>query len=125
MARMRADGHIVFLGRHKDMLKVGGENVSPSEIESKLLMIDGVDEVAVVGAIDSRLGEIPTAFVISRSSKITADVIISHCRGQIASFKIPRHVFFVHKFPTTPSGKVKKVVLRNMVEEKLSNESGN
>ncbi|MFT5113605.1 MAG: fatty-acyl-CoA synthase [Parasphingorhabdus sp.] len=118
-ARLRDDGHIVFLGRYKDILKVGGENISPTEIESRLLMIDGVDDVAVVGIADSRLGEIPVAFVISTSPALTADDVVAQIRGQIASFKVPRHVFFMNNFPVTASGKVRKVELRAIAENKL------
>ena len=56
MVRIRPDGHLVFMGRYKDMLKVGGENVAPAEIEGRLLELDGVAEVAVVGYPDPRLG---------------------------------------------------------------------
>lgn len=108
---LRQDGHVVFIGRHKDMLKVGGENVSPAEVEGYLLEMDGVEEIAVVSYPDERLVEVPVAFVVG-SSDLSADDLLDRCRGKIASFKIPRHIIFVEEMPVTPSGKIRKVELR-------------
>ena len=116
IARMRPDGHAVFIGRHKDMLKVGGENVSPAEVEGYLLEVDGVEQIAVVGYPDPRLVEVPVAFVqltASAPADVTEESLIERCRGRIASFKIPRHVIFVNEMPATPSGKIRKVELRD------------
>ena len=116
IARQRPDGHIVFVGRHKDMLKVGGENVSPAEVEGYLLEVDGVEQIAVVGYPDPRLVEVPVAFVQRTATApldLTEEALIERCRGRIASFKIPRHVVFVDEMPTTPSGKIRKVELRD------------
>jgi fatty-acyl-CoA synthase len=113
MALMRPDGYMRFIGRYKDMLKVGGENVDPMEVEGHLLQHPAVHEVAVVGYPDARLTEVPVAFVIPASGAApTAEELIAACRGRIASFKIPRHVVFVAELPTTSSGKVQKVRLR-------------
>ncbi len=111
VALLRQDGHVVFIGRHKDMLKVGGENVSPAEVEGYLLEMDGVEEIAVVSYPDERLVEVPVAFVVG-SSDLSADDLLDRCRGKIASFKIPRHIIFVEEMPVTPSGKIRKVELR-------------
>ncbi len=111
VALLRKDGHVVFIGRHKDMLKVGGENVSPAEVEGYLLEMDGVEEIAVVSYPDERLVEVPVAFVVG-SSDLSADDLLDRCRGKIASFKIPRHIIFVKEMPVTPSGKIRKVELR-------------
>jgi len=114
LASMRADGHIVYLGRHKDMLKIGGENVSPAEIEARIRQLDDVFDVAVVGVRDDDLGEVGFAFVITHdpTSGLSADDIKTALKGRIASFKIPRYVQFVQQFPSTASGKVRKVELR-------------
>lgn len=113
MVRRRADGHIVFMGRYKDILKIGGENVAPAEIEARLLTLDGVRDAAVVGAPDRRLGEIPVAFLlVAPDCALREDDVIDSCRGRVASFKLPRRVFFVDALPMTPSGKVRKVELR-------------
>ncbi len=116
MASLRPDGHMVFMGRYKDMLKVGGENMSPAEVEGYLLAVDGVAEVAIVAYPDDRLGEVPVAYVV-RSKHAIVEVIseeglIEPLRGRIASYKIPRAVLFVDEFPMTPSGKIRKIELR-------------
>jgi fatty-acyl-CoA synthase len=118
VALLRPDGHVVFIGRHKDMLKVGGENVSPAEVEGYLLEVDGVEEIAVVGYPDERLVEVPVAFVV-RSNDVEAEDLIERCRGKIASFKIPRHIIFISEMPATPSGKIRKVELREWALTKI------
>ena len=122
MAMLRDDGRFVFLGRYKDMLKVGGENVSPAEIEARLMKLDGVAAVAIVGYPDARLHEVAIAYVIrTPGSTLSEDAVLNALRGHVASFKIPRHVLFVDAFPMTPSGKVQKVKLRAQALEALGN----
>jgi fatty-acyl-CoA synthase len=114
------DGHLRFLGRYKDMLKVGGENVDPMETEALLLEHPAVQQVAVVGLPDARLGEVPVAYVECReSATLDADEVIGHCRGKIASFKLPRRVVFIDVFPMTASGKIKKSDLREDARKRL------
>ncbi len=113
MAERHADGYIRFIGRYKDMLKVGGENVDPMEVEGLLLEHPAVQQVAVVGVAERRLAEVPVAFVERKSgAEVDEDAIIAYCRGKVASFKIPRQVVFVDAFPMTASGKIRKVDLR-------------
>jgi fatty-acyl-CoA synthase len=110
---MRPDGHMRFLGRYKDMLKIGGENVDPMEVEAFLMSHPAIQVAAVVGLSDARLSEVAVAFVqLSPGSTLTEREIIEHCRGRVASFKIPRHVAVVEEFPMTSSGKIQKVKLR-------------
>jgi fatty-acyl-CoA synthase len=117
---MREDGCLRFLGRYKDLLKVGGENVDPTEVESLLLDHPGINHVAVVGVPDPRLAEIPVAFVIPEPGAVlTAADVLAACRGHIASFKIPRHVFLVDAFPMTGSGKIQKYLLREEAVKRL------
>ena len=107
------DGYLRFLGRYKDMLKVGGENVDPMETEGLLLGHPEVFQIAIVGLPDAALSEVPVAFVQRPpGSEIKAEAVIDYCRGKVASFKIPRHVIFVDGFPMTASGKIRKVDLR-------------
>src|SRR5882757_9245194 len=114
------DGHLRFLGRYKDMLKVGGENVDPMETEALLLEHPAVQQVAVVGLPDTRLGEVPVAYVECRAgATLDADDVVGHCRGKIASFKLPRHVVFVDVFPMTESGKIRKADLREDARKRL------
>lgn len=117
---LRPDGYLRFLGRYKDMLKVGGENVDPMEVEGLLLTLEGVQQVAVVAYPDERLTDVPVAFVQkTEHSALTDTDIIDHCRGKVASFKIPRHVMFIDEFPMTASGKIRKVELRETALERL------
>ena len=114
------DGHLRFLGRYKDMLKVGGENVDPMETEALLLEHPAVKQVAVIGLPDERLGEVPVAYVECRVGiTIDADDVVDHCRGKIASFKLPQHVVFVDVFPMTESGKIRKAALREDARKRL------
>ena len=113
MAVWRHDGYMRFLGRYKDMLKVGGENVDPMEVEGLLLGHPQINQVAVVGAPDERLSEVAVAFVQPEpNARISEERVIDYCKGKVASFKIPRRVIFVSDFPMTASGKIRKVELR-------------
>lgn len=107
------NGYVRFLGRYKDMLKVGGENVDPMETEGLLLEHPDVHQIAVVGMPDDRLGEVAVAYVQRVPGSDLDDAgVIAHCRGKLASFKIPHRVVFVDDFPMTASGKIRKVELR-------------
>jgi fatty-acyl-CoA synthase len=113
MGVIRADGHLRFLGRYKDMLKIGGENVDPMEVEAFLMSHAAINLAAVVSFPDPRLAEVAVAFVKREpGSPLTDTEVLAHCHGRIASFKIPRHVIFVDDFPMTSSGKIQKVKLR-------------
>ncbi len=113
MGYLRPDGYMRFIGRYKDVLKVGGENVDPTEVEAHLATHPAVRQVAVVSYPDPRLIEIPVAFVVvAPGPSVSGGEILAACRGRIASFKIPRHVIFVDDLPMTPTGKVQKVRLR-------------
>ena len=117
---LRADGHIRFVGRYKDQLRVGGENVSPAEVEAFLMAHEAIDQVAVVGYPDARLGEVAVAFVVPGPGlTVTSEEIAAYCKGRIASFKSPRHVLSVDAFPMTASGKVQKHKLRTLALERL------
>jgi fatty-acyl-CoA synthase len=107
------DGYLFIVDRLKDMIVSGGENIASSEIERVLYEHPAVLEVAVVGRPDDRWGEVPVAFVVLRpDADATAEVIIDHCRGQLAKFKVPKAVTFLDALPRNPSGKVLKRELR-------------
>jgi acyl-CoA synthetase (AMP-forming)/AMP-acid ligase II len=115
------DGRIAFRGRFKDMLKVGGENVSALEVEAFLGSHPGVRRVEVVGAPDERLGEVVAAFVeLDPDANVTADDLIAGCEGRIARFKTPRHIWFVEadEWPMSAT-KVDKVRLRARVRDEV------
>jgi acyl-CoA synthetase (AMP-forming)/AMP-acid ligase II len=112
MATMREDETIRFLGRYKEMLKVGGENVDPVEVEALLLQHPAVNQVKVVGVPDPRLQEVACACVILEpEAQAAPEALLAFCHGKIASFKIPRYVLFVKEYPMTSSGKVQKFKL--------------
>jgi fatty-acyl-CoA synthase len=120
MGVMRPDGHLRFMGRYRDMLKIGGENVDPMEVEAFLMSLAGINLAAVVSFPDSRLSEVGVAFVRREPGHAVTDGdVLAQCRGRIASFKIPRHVIFVDEFPMTSSGKIQKVKLREAALQRL------
>ena len=120
MAERAADGYFRFLGRFKDMLKVGGENVDPMEVEGLLLTHRAIQQTAVVGLPDARLAEVAVAFVERKpQTELDEATVIAFCRGKVASFKIPRHVVFIDAFPMTASGKIRKVELREEAKRLL------
>jgi len=110
-------GAICYHGRIKDMLKVGGENVAAMEIESHLARHPAVKLAQVIGREDERLQEVPVAFVeINPHMSVDAAELIAHCQGQLASFKVPRAVYFVDEWPMS-STKVQKFRLQEMLAE--------
>jgi acyl-CoA synthetase (AMP-forming)/AMP-acid ligase II len=114
-----AHGRITYLGRTKDMLKVGGENVAAVEIEGYLQTHPAVLLAQVVSAPDAKYGEVAAAFVQLRSgSSASEEDLIAYCRGKIASFKIPRHVRFVEAWPMSAT-KIQKFKLREAIEKEL------
>jgi acyl-CoA synthetase (AMP-forming)/AMP-acid ligase II len=112
-------GHIMFHGRTKDMLKVGGENVAAAEIESMLQSHPAVKLAQVVGIPDDRYVEVPAAFVeLADGASAGEAELIAHCRGKLASFKVPRHVRVVTSWPMSTS-KIQKFRLRTELIEEL------
>ena len=107
-------GSVTYLGRIKDMIKVGGENLAPSEVESHLSTHPDLKLVQVVGVPDERLGEVPVAFVeLVEGATLTEEEVIDFCVGAIASFKVPRHVVFVTEWPMSAT-KIQKFRLQEM-----------
>ncbi|MFZ9966126.1 MAG: class I adenylate-forming enzyme family protein, partial [Steroidobacteraceae bacterium] len=114
-----ANGTIMFHGRFKDMLKVGGENVAAAEIESHLQAHPAVKLAQVVGLPDAKYVEVPAAFVeLQPGQQATAEELIAHCRQGIASFKVPRHIRFVTEWPMS-SSKIQKFRLRTQLVAEL------
>jgi fatty-acyl-CoA synthase len=119
LLKQDAEGRVTFVGRLKDMLKVGGENVSAAEIEDYLVTHPAVQLVQVVGAPDARYIEVPCAFVeLVSDASVTADELIDHCLGHIATFKVPRYVRFVTDWPQSGT-KIQKHRLRERIESEL------
>jgi acyl-CoA synthetase (AMP-forming)/AMP-acid ligase II len=115
-----ADGRIMYLGRSKDMLKVGGENVAALEVESYLCTHPDVRFAQVVGVPDERLGEVVAAFLeLEPGASVGLDDVVEFCRGRIASYKIPRQVRVVDEWPMSAT-KIQKFKLREQLVAQLS-----
>ena len=106
------DGYLVITDRKKDVIISGGENVSSIEVEDRLMAHPAVREVAVIGIPDERWGELVTALVVTDGSAVTAEDLITHCRGTLGGFKCPKRVEFVTELPRTATGKLQKFKLR-------------
>lgn len=127
LATLDEDGYYSIVGRIKDMIIRGGENIYPREIEEFLYTMPGVLDVQVVGIPDEKYGEIVGAFIIlEEGAELTEEDVRDHAVTKIARFKVPKHVFFVDEFPLTASGKIQKFILREQAEQllkkKLENE---
>ena len=120
LAVIDEEGYCNIVGRIKDMVIRGGENLYPREIEEFLYRHPKIQDVQIFGVADDRYGEELCAWVRIRSGEtLTAEEIRAFCQGQIAHNKIPRYVEFVDEFPMTVTGKIQKFVMREAVEAKL------
>ncbi len=120
LATMDADGYVRIVGRIKDMVIRGGENVYPREVEEFLYTHPEIADVQVIGVPDERYGEELMAWVVLRSgASVDADAVREFCRGKIARDKVPRYVKFVDSFPMTVTGKVQKFKMRELAIEEL------
>jgi fatty-acyl-CoA synthase len=106
------DGYLVITDRKKDVIISGGENVSSIEVEDRLMAHPAVREAAVIGIPDEKWGELVTALVVTDGSGVTAEDLITYCRGTLAGFKCPKRVEFVAELPRTATGKLQKFKLR-------------
>ena len=114
-AMLDDEGYLHFLGRYKNMLRVGGENVSAEEVETVLLGHPKVKQAAVIGVPDARLGEVPLAIVELKAGQVAdAAELIAYCAGQMANFRVPRAVRFADSWPMTGSGKIQRHLLHEM-----------
>jgi acyl-CoA synthetase (AMP-forming)/AMP-acid ligase II len=106
-------GNLTITDRLKDMYISGGFNVYPAEVEQALMRLDGVQDVAVVGVPDERMGEVGKAFVVARDgAELTTDAVLAFARERLANFKVPREVELIDALPRNLGGKVLKNVLR-------------
>ncbi|WP_457576531.1 AMP-binding protein [Desulfomarina sp.] len=108
-------GYLAITGRYKDMIIRGGENIYPREIEEFLFGLDGVVDVQVVGVPSRKYGEEVGAFIVKKEGHdLTEEDVRDFCRGQIARYKIPKHIAFVEDYPMTASGKIQKYKLQEL-----------
>jgi fatty-acyl-CoA synthase len=119
LASISADGYLSYEGRLKDALKVGGENVSPLEVEDFIRAHPAVSIVSVVGAPDQRYGEVVTAFIeLNPGAQTSQEEIVDFCLDRIATFKVPRYVRFVSEWPMSGT-KIAKRRLRDQITDEL------
>ncbi|MGH2909557.1 MAG: AMP-binding protein [Solirubrobacteraceae bacterium] len=125
LATMDGDGYLAIVGRIKDLVIRGGENVYPREVEEFLYGHPGIADVQVIGVPDERYGEELMACVIRREgAALDEDAVREFCRGRIAHFKVPRYVRFVDAFPMTVTGKVQKFKMREEATRVLAERAG-
>ncbi len=121
LATCDEEGYYSIVGRIKDMIIRGGENIYPREIEEFIHTMDGVRDVQVVGIPDEKYGEIIGAFIIKEDeTHLTPEDVRDYAANKIARYKVPKHVFFVNEFPLTASGKIMKFKLREQAVELLN-----
>ena len=107
------EGYLYIKDRLKDMIISGGENIYPAEIESVIIGIPGVSEVAVIGLTDEKWGEIACAIVVADQSEVSEQQIVEFCGTRLARYKLPKKVIFAEAIPHNPTGKILKRVLRD------------
>jgi fatty-acyl-CoA synthase len=107
-------GYLNIVGRIKDLVIRGGENVYPREVEEFLYGHPAIADVQVIGVPDAKYGEELMAWIVMRpgTTPLTADEVREYCAGQLTHYKIPRYVHIVDGFPMTVTGKVRKVEMR-------------
>jgi len=120
LATMDDEGYVNIVGRIKDMVIRGGENIYPREIEEFLYRLPQVQDVQVVGVPDRRYGEELCAWIIRKPGQsLEEEQVRAFCSGQIAHYKIPRYIRFVDAFPMTVTGKIQKFRIRDAMKSEL------
>ncbi|MCE8010856.1 AMP-binding protein [Halomonas daqingensis] len=120
LATMDEEGYIAIVGRIKDMIIRGGENIYPREIEDFLYTHPAISDVQVIGVPDEKYGEEVMAWVkLAEGQKLNADELKEFCKGKIAHYKVPRYVKFVDEFPMTVTGKIQKFKMREEATHEL------
>ncbi|ADU39515.1 AMP-binding protein [Variovorax paradoxus] len=120
LATMDAEGYVNIVGRIKDLVIRGGENIYPREIEEFLYRHPKVQDVQVVGLPDRKYGEELCAWIIVKPGQTATDTEIrDFCKGQIAHYKVPKYIQFVTEFPMTVTGKIQKFKIRDAMTEQL------
>jgi fatty-acyl-CoA synthase len=119
------DGTLEFVDRRKYLIKSGGENIYPAEIERLLLASPRITEAVVIRMPDPRWGEVPVAFVVTADKTLSADDVVGLCRGKIANYKLPKAVRFVTdaELPRSTTGKIKRHELEARAELRTADEA--
>ncbi|MEI7429728.1 MAG: AMP-binding protein, partial [Betaproteobacteria bacterium] len=117
---MNINGYVTITDRKKDMILVSGFNVYPNEIESVVMSHPGINECAAIGVPDARSGEAVRLIIVRKDPELTKEDIISYCRTQLTSYKLPRQIEFRDTLPKTPIGKILRRELRDELKGKSS-----
>jgi fatty-acyl-CoA synthase len=126
LAIMDEEGYVSIVGRIKDIIIRGGENISPREIEEFIIKHEAVSDVQVIGVPSQKYGEEVMAWVkVKDSMELSEAELLSYCKGQIATYKIPKFWKFVDGFPMTVSGKIRKIEMREISAKDLGLEQFN
>jgi fatty-acyl-CoA synthase len=121
LGTLDSEGYGNIVGRIKDMVIRGGENIYPAEIEDFLYHNPAIADVQVFGVPDARFGEELCAWLrLKPDASVTEEEIREFCKGRIAHFKIPRHIRFVSEFPMTVTGKMQKFAMRQQMIDELA-----
>jgi fatty-acyl-CoA synthase len=120
LATIDAEGYCRIVGRCKDMIIRGGENIYPAEIEQHLHRHAAVGQVAVFGVPDEKLGEIVCAWIVAKAGQsVSAEELAQFCRSRIAHYKVPAHIRLVEQMPATVTGKLQKYLMRQAMAQQL------
>jgi fatty-acyl-CoA synthase len=120
LAIMDADGYLNIVGRIKDMIIRGGENIYPREVEEFLYTHPDVSDVQVIGVPDVKYGEELMAWVkVREGATLTEEILKEFCQGRIAHYKVPRYIKFTDEFPMTVTGKIQKFKMREVAVSEL------
>jgi len=120
LATMDENGYVTVVGRSKDMVIRGGENIYPKEIEDLLYRHEKIADIQVIGVPDEKFGEEICAWVkVATSHQLNEDELRAYCKEEMAHYKVPRYIKFVDEFPMTVTGKIQKFVMRDITKEEL------
>ena len=116
--RRNTDGTLDFVDRVKYMIKSGGENIYPAEIEQHIMVDERIIDVAVVRKPHEKWGEVPVVFAARNDDSLTSEDVIGMCRGRIASYKLPKEVHFIgmDDLPRSTSGKIQRHILEDLLK---------
>jgi fatty-acyl-CoA synthase len=121
LASMDDQGYLTFGGRSRDVIIRGGENVYPAEVEDVLMEHPGVAAAVLVGLDDERLGEEVVGVIVrAEGSAVTGADLAEHLRGRVARFKIPSRWRFVHEYPVTATGKIRRFLVREQTSDEFA-----
>jgi len=120
LARMDENGYVTVVGRSKDMVIRGGENIYPKEIEDLLYRHEKIADIQVIGVPDEKFGEEICAWVkVAADCQLDEDELRAYCKEEIAHYKVPRYFKFVDEFPMTITGKIQKFMMRDVMKKEL------